>query len=151
MLLQLLLLTPNEILKKTKNRVLLSISEYSFVEPARKKPDLQVGDQRVSLMRAEVAPLLKDLPTAQVRGGPDRAALGLGFWLAISKIGRNFNWQIFNFRKICQIFSGLVLGCIKTKFCKKICVRQHFSSSTRFAYFCTAAISKFSQKIGLKK
>ena len=26
-----------------------------------------------------------------------------------------------------------------------------FSSSTRFASFCTAAISKFSQKIGLKK
>ena len=47
-------------------------------------------------------------------------------------------------------FGRLVLGCIKTKFCKKICVWQHFSSSTRFAYFCTAAISKFSQKIGLK-
>ena len=55
------------------------------------------------------------------------------------------------FSKILQIFGGLVLGCIKTKFCKKICVRQHFSSSTRFASFCTAAISKFSQKIGLKK
>ena len=49
------------------------------------------------------------------------------------------------------IFGGLVLGCVKTKFCKKICVRQHFSSFTRFAYFCTAAISKFSQEIGLKK
>ena len=48
-------------------------------------------------------------------------------------------------------FGGLVLGCIKTNFCKKICVRQHFSSSTRCASFCTAAISKFSQKIGLKK
>ena len=31
-----------------------------------------------------------------------------------SKIGK--------FWKILQIFSGLVLGCIKTKFCKKICV-----------------------------
>ena len=48
--------------------------------------------------------------------------------------------------KFLQIFGGLVLGCIKTKFCKKICVRQHFSSSTRCAHFCTAAISKFSQK-----
>ena len=56
-----------------------------------------------------------------------------------------------NFLKFLQIFGGLVLGCIKTKFCKKICVRQHFSSSTRFASFCTAAFSKFSQKIGLKK
>ena len=33
---------------------------------------------------------------------------------------------------------------------KKTCVCQHFSRSTRFAYFCTAAISKFSQKIGLE-
>ena len=55
-----------------------------------------------------------------------------------------------HFSKILQIFGGLVLGCIKTKFCKKICVRQQFSSSTRFASFCTAAISNFSQKIGLK-
>ena len=55
-----------------------------------------------------------------------------------------------HFSKILQFFGGLVLGCIKTKFCKKICVWQHFSSSTRFASFCTAAISKFSQKIGLK-
>ena len=47
--------------------------------------------------------------------------------------------------KFLQIFGGLVLGCIKTNFCKKICVRQHSSSSTRFAFFCTAAISKFSQ------
>ena len=51
-----------------------------------------------------------------------------------------------HFSKILQIFGGLVLGCIKTKFCKKICVWQHFSSSTRFASFCTAAISTFSQK-----
>ena len=60
------------------------------------------------------------------------------------------HFSIMHFSKILQIFGGLVLGCIKTKFCKKICVRQHFSSSTRFASFCTAAISKFSQKIGLK-
>ena len=32
----------------------------------------------------------------------------------VSKIGKII--------KILQIFSGLVLGCIKTKFCKKICV-----------------------------
>ena len=51
------------------------------------------------------------------------------------------------FCKILQIFGGLVLGCIKTKFCKKICVRQHFSSSTRFAYFSTfAPLQNFSKK-----
>merc|ERR1712072_1298271 len=56
-----------------------------------------------------------------------------------------------HFSKISQIFGGLVLGCIKTKFCKKICVRQHFSSSTRFASFCTAAISKFLAKNRFEK
>ena len=30
--------------------------------------------------------------------------------------------KLANFGKILQIFGGLVLGCIKTKFCKKICV-----------------------------
>ena len=64
---------------------------------------------------------------------------------------RKMHFRKIYFSKILQIFGGLVLGCIKTKFCKKICVWQHFSSSTRFASFCTAAISKFSQKIGLKK
>ena len=67
---------------------------------------------------------------------------GLGLGVRVSKIGI--------ISKFLQIFGGLVLGCIKTKFCKKICVRQHFSGSTRFASFCTAAISKFSQNIGLK-
>ena len=42
------------------------------------------------------------------------------------------------------MFGGLVLGCMKTKFGKKIYVWQHFSSSTSFASFCTAAISNFS-------
>ena len=56
-----------------------------------------------------------------------------------------------HFSNILQIFGGLVLGCIKTKFCKKICVWQHFSSSTRFASICTAAISKFSQKNRFEK
>ena len=46
--------------------------------------------------------------------------------------------NFFKILQILEIFGGLVLGCIKTKFCKKICDRQHFSSSTRFAYFCTA-------------
>ena len=55
-----------------------------------------------------------------------------------------FEWaKLVISQKCLQIFGGLVLGCIKTKLCKKICVWLHFSSSTRFAYFCTAAISKF--------
>merc|ERR1711965_1053621 len=54
---------------------------------------------------------------------------------------RKMHFRKMHFSKILQIFGGLVLGCIKTKFCKKVCVRQHFSNSTRFAFFCTAAIS----------
>ena len=43
---------------------------------------------------------------------PARKRAGLrGLGLAIGKIS-----------KFLQIFVGLVLGCIKTKFCKKICV-----------------------------
>ena len=53
--------------------------------------------------------------------------------------------------KILQNFGGLVLGCTKMRFYKKICVWQHFSSSTRFASFCTAATSKFSQKNQFEK
>ena len=63
---------------------------------------------------------------------------------------RLLHFRKMHFSKILQIFGGLVLGSSKTNVCKKICVRQHFSSSTRFASFCTAAISKFSQKISLK-
>ena len=70
--------------------------------------------------------------------------------LGAALLGAEFCKISTKFCKIFQIFGGLVLGCIKTNFCNKICVRQHFSSSTRFASFCTAAISKFSQKIGLK-
>ena len=82
-------------------------------------------------------------PRRSPRGAPWACPAGSpGLRRRVSKIGK--------FCKILQIFSGLVLGCIKTKFCKKIFVWQHFSSSTRFACFCTAAISNFSQKIGLK-
>ena len=74
---------------------------------------------------AERAPVRRPLqPPARVGSG-----------VRVSKIGKIIS-------KFLQIFGGLVLGCIKTKFCKKICVRQHFSRSTRFSYFCNAAISK---------
>ena len=75
--------------------------------------------------------------------GPSPSSLSPG---AHSRCLRSVETLLYRARS----FTGLVLGCIEAKFCKKICVRQHFSSSTRFAYFCTAAISKFSQKIGLK-
>ena len=57
---------------------------------------------------------------AEVEGQPPPAALlqdarhGLPVVPRVSKINK--------LCKILQIFSGLVLGCIKTKFCKKICV-----------------------------
>ena len=76
------------------------------------------------------------------RGGAaaaDKSKRTTGGWHKIGKI-----WQIFlqikliNNQLFLQIFGGLVLGCIKTKFCKKICVWQHFASSSRCAHFCTA-------------
>ena len=95
------------------------------------------GAARVAATRGKrgVSPAAAGATAATGRPGARLCTWGV----RVSKIGK--------IRKFLQIFGGLVLGCIKTKFCKKICVRQHFSSSTRFAYFCTAAISKFSQKI----
>ena len=48
-----------------------------------------------------------------------------------------------DFYRFLQIFRRLVLGCIDADFCVQICIFQHFSRSTRFAFFCTAPISKF--------
>ena len=42
-------------------------------------------------------------------------------------------------------FGRLVLCCIKTDFCKQKTILQHFSRSTRFAFFCTAPNSKLQQ------
>ena len=55
--------------------------------------------------------------TGHVRGPPRRAEV------AESDRSRGLgSAKLSNFAKFLQIFSGLVLGCIKTKFCKKICV-----------------------------
>ena len=43
-------------------------------------------------------------------------------------------------------FEGLVLGCIDSYDSNQILILQGFSRSTRFAFFCTAQISKFQQK-----
>ena len=40
-------------------------------------------------------------------------------------------------------FRGFVLFCIEADFCVQIRIFQHFSISTRFAFFCTDQISKF--------
>ena len=37
-------------------------------------------------------------------------------------VAAKMHFSKMHFSKILQIFCGLVLGCIKTKFCKKICV-----------------------------
>ena len=62
-----------------------------------------------------------------------------------------FENQIFkiskmHFSKILQIFGGLVLGCIKTKFCKNICVRQHFQALQDLHPFAPLQSQSFSKK-----
>ena len=65
---------------------------------------------------------------------------------------------LYSLCKNLQIFGGLVLGCIKTKFCSDVARKYAFGSifqalqdlHTFAALESTAAISKFSQKIGLK-
>ena len=57
-------------------------------------------------------------------------------------------------RRLCknlQIFSGLFLGCIKTKFCKQICVWQHFQALQDLQTFAPLqSRNNFSKTIGLK-
>ena len=43
-------------------------------------------------------------------------------------------------------FGGLVLGCMDSYDSNQILILQHFSRSTRFAFLCTAQISKFQEK-----
>ena len=56
-----------------------------------------------------------------------------------------------HFSKILQIFGGLVLGCIKTKFCKKICVRQHFQALQDLHTFASLQSQNFSKKNHFEK
>ena len=44
-------------------------------------------------------------------------------------------------------FERLVLGCIDSYDSDQRLILQHFSRSTRFAFLCTAQISKVQQKI----
>ena len=71
-------------------------------------------------------------------GGPSRAAApGPSRRCDLAAFSKHFKISIF------AIFGGLVVGCLEADFCKKICVLQHFSSSTRFAHLCTAQNSIF--------
>jgi len=59
-----------------------------------------------------------DVGSGAASAGADGAAAPPGNSVPLNcKISKI--WQIW---QILQIFGGLVLGCIKTKFCKKICV-----------------------------
>ena len=93
----------------------------------------QVGEQAADLAaRAEGTEPFRDGRPDQPSEDPVHAAIlralgadlagavppaGAAARLGLAKIARSSF-----FCKILQIFGGLVLGCIKTKFCKKICV-----------------------------
>ena len=81
-------------------------------------------------------------------GGPSRAAApGPSRRCDLAAFSKHFKISIF------AIFGGLVVGCLEADFCKKICVLQHFSSSTRFDKLCTILYrSKHNipQQIGVK-
>ena len=47
-------------------------------------------------------------------------------------------------------FGGLVLGCIEADLCRLLFMLQHFSSSTRFAHFCTAQNSENQHEVRMK-
>ena len=58
-----------------------------------------------------------EAPAANGKALADLGPIGCPRWAF-----RMANGELAIFAKFLQIFGGLVLGCIKTKFCKKICV-----------------------------
>ena len=71
----------------------------------------------LSVFRVVLTPAVAGIMRAQgveVDSAEDLAAVRL--LVRVSKIGKII------ISKILQIFGGLVLGCIKTKLCRKICV-----------------------------
>ena len=85
---------------------------------------------------AEILPKIDNYPTGVLDGrGEPTTATGDGRRRAFAEFAESVHGRVARgphavleapgFYKICTIFaifSGLVLGCIKTKFCKKICV-----------------------------
>ena len=110
---------------------------------------------------AEILPKTGNYPTGptsmtahpDARGGLRRAGAGRGPLQALH--GLREEGRVSKISKIGKlIFANFWRArsrLYQNEICKKICVWQHFSSSTRYASFCTVAISKFSQKIGFEK
>ena len=74
--------------------------------PASSRTDVK------DLEELEAARTVEAKLRTRMRASEESGSSGLG--LGSAKFGK--------ISKILQIFSGLVLGCIKPKFCKKICV-----------------------------
>ena len=68
----------------------------------------------------------EDAPKAALRYAAVRVDARLGPVGAAAETSESVGWQ--NFGKMLLVF-----GCIGSDFCKKICVLQHFSKSTRFS------------------
>ena len=91
-----------------------------------------------------------NIPWAELNSVQQEAAAILGFDEA--ELGRRMK----NEMKLPSNFERLVLGCIDSYDSDQRLILQHFSRSTRFAFLCTAQISKFQEKFvknfdGMKK
>ena len=73
--------------------------------------------------RREVGPRRPDGPLEERRAILICLGVGLQVLLDAGRVAGNLGFLLLHFFcKILQIFGGLVLGCIKTKFCKNIYV-----------------------------
>ena len=63
-----------------------------------------------------------DEPVLTLAVASEERVAVLSFLSARHLAATKMHFRKMHFSKILQIFGGLVLGCIKTKFCNKICV-----------------------------
>ena len=93
-------------------------NERNFAEILPKFGNYPTGPLPVSFS-ARVGPAARIALRPQMSAGTQQLARWTGAVCAGIYVFSNLNfWN----RQFLQIFGGLVLGCIKTKFCKKICV-----------------------------
>ena len=107
--------------RELKNSFGLRPEVRGVVDPDRRRPSvlaIHARPERTALLQDVDGDPPQPLLLPDLAEAADCLSCTSSNWaIGLAKLGK-----LAMFYKILQIFSGLVLGCIKTKFCKKICV-----------------------------
>ena len=115
-------------------------SEYFYTGARKREPTENQLDAIRHLERISMkCPFLFTLIFLEVSTHAKRRTASSAASVKKSYVAKNFVRHLTNFRRS-------VLGCIDSYDSESRRIFQHFSRSTRFAFLCTAQISKFQQK-----